>query len=435
MPRLVSLGLLSAALAAFAVDGRPVAAADPVPPGHAANMAASRELFVAKVRPVLIAHCLECHGGAKTKAGLNLATREGLLAGGDRGAAVVPGKGSESPLVRFVARTDEPHMPPKAPAPAGTAELLAKWIDLGAAYDRPLLDKAKAAGNKPMVVTDKDRDHWAYRPLRPPAPPAVKDAGWPRADRQVRSREAGGRRRRPGPGRRSPDARPPGDVRPHRPAAAPEEVEAFLADPAPDAYEKVVDRLLASPAFGERWARHWLDPARFAESHGFEHDYPRPFAYHYRDFVIRAINADMPYDQFVRWQIAGDELAPADPEALAATGFLGAGVYPTQITTPGGRAGPVRRHGRHARHHRARDARPHRRLRPLPRPQVRPDPDPRLLPDALRVHHHRPQPRSTGTSAHRRAGRDAGVRARLGPLVKAREAHERTALPAGSRRG
>ena len=105
---------------------------------------------------------------------------------------------------------------------------------------------------------------------------------------------------------------------------------------APDfdkAWETLVDRLLASPHFGERWARHWLDPARFAESHGFEHDYPRPFAYHYRDFVIRAFNRDMPYDQFVRWQIAGDELAPNDPEALAATGFLGAGVFPTQITT------------------------------------------------------------------------------------------------------
>jgi hypothetical protein len=110
-------------------------------------------------------------------------------------------------------------------------------------------------------------------------------------------------------------------------------VEAFVTDTSPDAYEKVVDRLLASPAFGERWARHWLDPARFGESHGFEHDYLRPHAYHYRDFVIKALNADMPYDRFARWQVAGDELAPGDPLALAATGFLGAGVYPTQITT------------------------------------------------------------------------------------------------------
>jgi hypothetical protein len=114
----------------------------------------------------------------------------------------------------------------------------------------------------------------------------------------------------------------------------PEEVESVIAAPDFDKeWPALVERLLASPHFGERWARHWLDPARFAESHGFEHDSPRPFAYHYRDFVIRAFNRNMPYDQFVRWQIAGDELTPNDPEALAATGFLGAGVFPTQITT------------------------------------------------------------------------------------------------------
>src|SRR5205085_5062893 len=112
-----------------------------------------------------------------------------------------------------------------------------------------------------------------------------------------------------------------------------EEVKAFLDDKDANAFEKVVDRLLASDAYGERWGRHWLDPARYAESHGFEHDYFRPHAYHYRDFVIKALNANMPYKKFVEWQLAGDELAPGDPLALAATGFLGAGVFPTQITT------------------------------------------------------------------------------------------------------
>jgi hypothetical protein len=112
----------------------------------------------------------------------------------------------------------------------------------------------------------------------------------------------------------------------------PEEVEAFRADKSPDAWSRVIMRLLDSPRHGERWARHWLDIARFAESSGFEHDYDRPHAYHYRDFVIQALNADMPYDQFVRWQLAGDEFAPEEPLALMATGFLGAGVFPTQIT-------------------------------------------------------------------------------------------------------
>ncbi len=112
----------------------------------------------------------------------------------------------------------------------------------------------------------------------------------------------------------------------------PEEVETFLADKSRDAWPRVITRLLDSPRYGERWARHWLDVARFAESSGFEHDYDRPHAYHYRDFVIKALNADMPYDQFVRWQLAGDEFAPEEPLALMATGFLGAGVFPTQIT-------------------------------------------------------------------------------------------------------
>ncbi len=114
----------------------------------------------------------------------------------------------------------------------------------------------------------------------------------------------------------------------------PDEIDAFVKDAGSDdqAYSRLLDRLLDSPHFGERWARHWLDVARFAESHGFEQDYDRPHAFHYRDFVIKAFNQDMPYDQFVRWQLAGDELAPGEPLALMATGFLGAGVFPTQIT-------------------------------------------------------------------------------------------------------
>jgi hypothetical protein len=112
----------------------------------------------------------------------------------------------------------------------------------------------------------------------------------------------------------------------------PEEVDAFLAEADPGAYEKLIDRLLASPHYGERWARHWMDVARFGESHGYEQDYDRPHAYHYRDFLIKAFNADLPYDTFVKWQIAGDEFAPDNPLALTATGFLGGGAFPTQIT-------------------------------------------------------------------------------------------------------
>ena len=309
-------------------------AAEPVPADHAAKMAASRDLFAEKVGPFLKANCLQCHGSEKTKSGLNLASRELLLKGGDRGPAVVPGKGSQSLLVKLVARQDEPHMPPKQPAPKEAVELLAKWIDLGAAYDKPLIDSAAAGVKKPLTVTEKDRQYWAYRPLQTTPVPAVKNAKWPRnpIDHFLLAKmEAAGVTPAGDADRRTLIRRVTFDLTGLPPT--PEDVEAFVNDLSPTAYEKVVDRLLASPQFGERWARHWLDPARYAESHGFEHDYDRPHAYHYRDFVIKALNADMPYDRFLRWQLAGDELAPDDPLALAATGFLGAGVYPTQITT------------------------------------------------------------------------------------------------------
>src|SRR5262249_10028475 len=184
------------------------------------------------------------------------------------------------------------------------------------------------------TVTDKDRNYWAYRPLQPSEPPPVKDTRWTTnpIDRFILARlETRGIAPAADADRRILLRRVTFDLTGLPPTA--EEADAFAADPSADAYEKVVDRLLAAPAHGERWARHWLDPARFAESHGFEHDYLRPHAYHYRDFIIRALNADMPFDRFARWQLAGDELAPGDPLALAATGFLGAGVYPTQITT------------------------------------------------------------------------------------------------------
>jgi mono/diheme cytochrome c family protein len=310
-------------------------AAQPVPPDHAASMAASQRLFTEKVRPFLEKNCLECHGAGKLRGGFSLASREALLKGGDHGIAVVAGKAKESPLIAYVGREKEPHMPPKSPPfSRETIETLAKWIDLGAAYDRPL--GTATVGKKPLTVTARDRDYWAFRPLATVPVPAVKDATWPvtAIDRFLLAKmEAAG-------------VAPVADADPRTLARrlyfdliglppSPEQVEAFCASASRDlqfTIEKTVDELLASPAYGERWGRHWLDVARFAESTGFEHDYVRPFAYHYRDFVIRAFNADMPYDQFVRWQIAGDELAPDDSLALSATGFLGAGVFPTQIT-------------------------------------------------------------------------------------------------------
>ena len=304
-----------------------------IPADHAAKMADSQKLFKESVREVLVKNCLECHGGTKTKSGLNIATRELLLKGADRGPTITPGKAKESRLIEFVTRTDELHMPPKVQLSKEAIAALVKWIDLGAAYDKPLIEGVEPAVKKPMIVTDKDRQYWAYRPLQKIEPPVVKSAEWSRnpIDRFILAKlKAAKIAPAPDADKRTLLRRVTFDLTGLPPKI--EDVEKFIADTSANAFEKVVDRLLDSPAYGERWGRHWLDPARYAESHGFEHDYFRPNAYHYRDFVIKALNADMPYDQFVRWQIAGDELAPDDPEALAATGFLGAGVYPTQIT-------------------------------------------------------------------------------------------------------
>jgi len=321
-------------LAAFPVA---VLAADPpkVPTEHAANMTASQTVFKDTVRDFLVKNCLECHGGEKTKSGFNLVSREKVLDGGDRGAAVVPGKGKDSRLVKLVARAEEPHMPPGKDAKAVSKEMvdtLTKWIDLGAAYDKPLKEIADTV-KKPMTVTDKDKNYWAYRPLAKTDPPAVQNKEWVKnpIDTFILAKlEAAKITPAADADKRTLIRRVTFDLTGLPPTV--DEVKKFLDDKDANALEKLVDRLLASDAYGERWGRHWLDPARYAESHGFEHDYFRPHAYHYRDFVIKALNADMPCDQFVKWQLAGDELAPNDPQALAATGFLGAGVFPTQIT-------------------------------------------------------------------------------------------------------
>jgi hypothetical protein len=308
-------------------------AAEPVPPDHAEKMARGTELFVKHVRGLLTDRCLKCHGGEKTRSGLDLTTREGLLKGGDKGLVVVLGRSKESRLYQFVAHVEEPYMPSKMDK-LSDEEIgwLATWIDLGAPYDQPLVKK-DSGGKKPMRVTDDDRRYWAFLPLKRPAEPKVKDAAWAKTpiDTFILAKlEEAKLAPNPPAEKRKLIRRAYFDLVGLPPP--PEEVEAFVKDESPDAYEKLIDKLLASPHYGERWARHWLDLARFAESHGYEHDYDRPTAYHYRDFVIKAFNQDLPYDTFVKWQIAGDELEPDNALALTATGFLAAGVHSTQIT-------------------------------------------------------------------------------------------------------
>lgn len=304
-------------------------------PAHAEKMAAGLELFKSHVRGILIEHCIDCHGGAEVESGLDLATRKGLMRGGSHGPSITSGKSADSNLVRLIAHKEEPKMPEGGDRlPDEAIAAITKWIDLGAPYDLPLVENPRDPDSwTTTVVDDKSRQFWSFQPLKAVAPPTVKNSDWPQGaiDQFVLAKLEEKNLAPASPAdRRVLIRRAYFDLIGLPPT--PEEVEAFVGDQSAEAFEKVVNKLLDNPHYGERWGRHWLDIARFAESHGFEQDYDRPHAYHYRDFVIRALASDMPFDQFVRWQLAGDEIAPHDPLAMMATGFLGAGVFPTQIT-------------------------------------------------------------------------------------------------------
>ena len=298
---------------------------------HAKKMERGRRLFQDHVRGVLVRECLPCHGGKKTEGDFSLAARDVLLESG----AVDLDDPHESYMLALMRHEESPHMPHERPKlKRQDIERVQEWIALGAPFDRPLSRRAVPAPKKAIPnITDAERDYWAFRPLTRVEPPRLDRDGWSRTaiDRFIsaRLREVAIEPNRMAD-RRTLIRRAYFDLLGLPPS--PESVDRFVADPDPLAYEKLIDRLLQSPHYGERWARHWIDVARFAESHGYEQDYDRPTAYHYRDFLIRALNADLPYDTFVRWQIAGDELAPDNPMAWAATGFLGACAFPTQLT-------------------------------------------------------------------------------------------------------
>jgi mono/diheme cytochrome c family protein len=300
------------------------AGAATVPPDHAERMTKGLEIFRNDAGPLLKEHCVKCHGGEKTKGDFDLATREDFLKGGADGVAAVPFSAAESRVMKMLRHEEEPHMPEKKPRlPDAAIAQIAAWIDAGAPYAEPLIEGRRPAKDR-SVVTAEDRQWWAFRPLAKVKP--TTGGGHP-IDALLAVKAAEMKLTL------ATRAEPPTLVRRacltlHGVPPAPEQIAGF--DPAN--IGRLADALLASPRYGERWARHWLDVARFAESSGFEHDYDREGAFHYRDFVIRALNEDMPYDQFVRWQLAGDEFATGNPQALMATGFLGAGVFPTQIT-------------------------------------------------------------------------------------------------------
>jgi cytochrome c553 len=307
-----------------------------IDPDHAAKMAKGLDLFKKSVKPILMEQCVRCHGGKKTESEFDLTDRESLLKGGLHGAVVVPGKSKDSLLVKAIRHARDPFMPRNGKKlPDQAIEQIAAWIDLGAPYDDPLVAKAdrKKSSWTQRVLEPEAKQWWAFEPLKKTTPPAVKNEAWAKTaiDRFILAKlETAGIAPNPIASREQLIRRASFDLTGLPPT--PEEVEAFVKDASADAWPKLIDRLMASPHYGERWGRHWLDLARFAESHGFEHDYDRPTAYHYRDFVIEAFNRNLRYDTFVKWQLAGDEYEPENPLALKATGFLAAGVHSTQIT-------------------------------------------------------------------------------------------------------
>ena len=260
--------------------------------------------FAHDIQPLFAEHCLECHGMDKAKGGLTLTTLKGATKSLKSGkAAVVPGDPAHSSLIERVLTTDlEDRMPPKEKKPltARQAELLKTWIAEGAKFDL----------------------HWAYKPVAHPAPPAVKAASWVRndIDRFVLAKlEARGFHPSPAADKATLIKRASYDLLGLPPA--PEEVDAFTADTSPQAYENLLDRLLASEHYGERWGRHWLDAARYADSDGYEKDNPRRDAWRFRDWVIRAVNSDLPFNEFTIQQLAGDLLPNPSPEQIVATAF------------------------------------------------------------------------------------------------------------------
>lgn len=289
--------------------------------------------FESTVRPILVEHCYGCHSveAEEIEAGLLLDSKSGWETGGDSGAAIVPGELDESLLIQAIRYEEDvvSGMPPRSKLPQEKIEALEKWVRIGAPDPRLPPATGNGAAAKEFDLEQRTEEHWSWRPVQHPQPPSVRDESWPvqSMDRFVLARlESAGLRPAAPADRRQWLRRVHFDLIGLPPT--PEQIRAFLADSSPLAFERVVDRLLNSGQFGEKWARHWLDLVRYAETYGHEFDYLIPGASEYRDYVIRAFNADVPYDQFVREHIAGDLMPsprrhPTDgfDESILGTGF------------------------------------------------------------------------------------------------------------------
>jgi len=289
--------------------------------------------FENSIAPLLAVNCLECHGSNDPQGKLDLTRREGLLTGGENGAAVVPGDSGASYLIERLAAGEMPPPKNKKPRvlPAAEIDALRAWIDAGAVWPKDrVLDPYERTSS-----ARAGRDWWSLAPLKRAPAPTTKP-GWRVAnpiDAFVWAKlEAQGLSMAPAADRRTLIRRVHFDLIGLPPT--PEDVDAFEGDKSADAYEKLIDRLLAAPEFGERWARHWLDVARYAETNGYERDAEKPGAWKYRDWVIEAINSDKPYDRFVLEQLAGDELPDRSEQTVIATGLLRLGTWDDEPNDP-----------------------------------------------------------------------------------------------------
>ncbi len=303
---LIPVGLLLAVHA-------PCQAEEPRPTAEQARF------FETRIRPLLADHCFSCHGPNKQRSDLRLDSAEGIRRGGASDTPLLDPKRPEASLLLRSVRQegDAPKMPPKGKLSDREIADLTQWVKAGTPFP-------------PRVAAEAVGKHWAFQPLARPIPPAVRDAAWPRTavDRFILAGlEAKGLRPAPPADPRTLIRRVTFDLTGLPPT--PEEVESFLADRSPEAFARVIDRLLASPAYGERWGRHWLDVARYADSNGLDENVAHGNAWRYRDYVVAAFNRDQPYDQFLAEQLAGDLMPTADPtmrqQRLIATGFLSLG--------------------------------------------------------------------------------------------------------------
>ena len=293
--------------------------------------AAKVQFFDQKVLGILKENCFKCHGAEKRLKGhFRVTSRKGLLEGGDIGPAINLNEPEKSLLLEMISYKDGDHeMPPKDKLPQDQIDILTQWVKMGA----PFNPKHEIAGEAEQVqpntqVNDRTRAYWAYQSIKRPAVPKVTDKAWSAnaIDAFVHERLTRAKLSPNGPAdKRQLIRRAYYDLTGLPPT--PKEVQAFVKDQSPNAFEKVIDNLLARPQYGEKWGRHWLDLVRFAETNGYERDSRKDLIWKYRDYIIRAFNEDKPYDRFIKEQLAGDELPDKDGDSITATGFYRLGIW------------------------------------------------------------------------------------------------------------